>query len=259
MNAAEAVGRLRYERDLVSHLVGREFRLRYRRAILGWLWAIGQPLARLVVLTVVFTRFVPLGIPGYAEFLFTGLIAWMWFSAGVSSAATSVLDRRDLMFRPGLPRATVPLISVLSDGLDYLAALPVLALFLLAAGGIPATALFLPVVLIVQLLLVLGLGYLLCSANVYLRDVRLFVDIALLLGFYVTPIFYKAASVPSRYHWVLAVNPMARLVAAYRDVLVEGRLPEAGPFLALAVACGAICALGYAVFRRTSPCFVDEL
>jgi lipopolysaccharide transport system permease protein len=248
-----------YRWDVVLHLVGREFRLRYRRAFLGWAWAVGQPLARLVVLSLVFTKFLPLGIDNYPQFLFAGLISWMWFSSAVASATTSAIDRRNLLFRPSLPRSAVPVVSVLTDGLDFLAALPVLAVFLLVGDGIPVTALFLPVIVVVQLLLILGIGYALCAANVYFRDVRLFLDIALLLGFYLTPVFYDASSVPDRYRWIIQLNPMARLIAAYRDVLVEGRLPQPGPFFVLAVACAACFLAGYWIFRRTSPTFVDEL
>jgi lipopolysaccharide transport system permease protein len=257
--AVPGVDRLRYTRDLVGHLVAREFRLRYRRAFFGWLWALAQPLARLLILTMVFTKFLPLGIDDYSVFLFSGLIAWMWFAAGVASATTSAIDRRDLLFRPNLPRPAVPLVSVLTDGLDYVAALPVLAVFLLAGPGLHATVLFLPVVMLTQLMLTLGIGYLLCSANVHFRDVRLFVDVALLLGFYVTPVFYQGASVPDSYRWVIQVNPVARLVAAYRDVLVEGQLPTLAPFLLLVAGCAAVCVAGYLVYRAACPTFVDEL
>jgi len=248
-----------YRRDVALHLVGREFRLRYRRAFLGWAWAVGQPLARLVVLSLVFTKFLPLGIEDYPQFLFTGLIAWMWFASGVTSGTTSAIDRRNLLFRPNLPRPIIPLVSVMTDGLDFLAALPVLAVFLVVGGGIPATALFLPVVVAVQLLLMLGISYALCSANVFFRDVRLFLDIALLLGFYLTPVFYDASSIPDRYRWVVQINPVARLIAAYRDVLVEGTMPAAAPFLLLALACAVVFLGGYAIYRRTSPTFTDEL
>ncbi|HVE45838.1 MAG TPA: ABC transporter permease [Acidimicrobiales bacterium] len=251
--------RLRYGSDLVLHLVGREFRLRYRRALFGWLWAIGSPLARLLVFAFVFTKVLPLGIPNYPVFLFTGLIAWSWFQGGVASATSSAVDGRDLVFRPGLPRAAIPIVSVLTDGLDYLAALPVLALFLIIGDGISFTVLALPVVMLLQLLLMLGLGFALCAANVYLRDVRLVVDIVMLLGFYVTPIFYRPESVPEKYRLVLQLNPMARLIAAYRDILVAGRLPAAAPFLGLAAVCIATCVAGYLIYRRASPNFVDEL
>ena len=249
----------RYSWDLVTHLVGREFRLRYRRTIFGWLWAMGYPLARLLVFAFLFTRILPLGIENYAVFAFTGIIAWAWFSSGVASATSSVIDRQDLLVRPGLPRAAVPVVSVLTDGLDYLAALPVLAVFLLLEDGIPITAVLLPAILTVQLLFTLGLGFALCAANVYLRDVRLLVDVSLLLGFYLTPVFYDAQSVPERYRVVLYLNPVAHLLAAYRDILVAGRVPSLGSFLVLAMVGAAICGMGYLIYRSASPTFVDEL
>ena len=252
-------GQGRHTWDLVTHLVGREFRLRYRRALFGWLWAIGTPLARLVILTYVFTRVLDLNIPNYAEFVFTGLITWAWFSAGLSSATSSAIDRRDLLFRPGLSRAAVPIVSVLTDGLDLLAALPLLLGFLVMSGGIPATALALPVILAVQLMLTVGLGFALCAANVYFRDVRLFVDVATLLGWYITPIFYEPRSVPESFTFILDINPMAHLITAYRDILLYGRLPDFGSFALLTAACGAILGIGYLLYRAASPTFVDEL
>lgn len=251
----------RYGFDVVTHLVGREFRLRYRQALFGWIWAVATPVLRLVILAFVFTVIFRVGdqIENYEVLLFTAIIAWGWFSGGVSSATVSAVDSRDLIFRPGLPRAVVPVVSVLADGLDYLAALPVLAAFLLFADGIPWTAVALPAVMAVQLLLTLGLGFALCAANVYLRDVRLVVDVVLLLGFYVTPVFYLPEMVPERYRLVLDLNPMAHILEAHRGVLVYGRLPEAGPFLGLTLGCAAVFAAGYAVYRWASPAFADEL
>jgi homopolymeric O-antigen transport system permease protein len=251
--------RLRYSWDLVIHLVGREFRLRYRRAVLGWFWAIGSPLARLAILTYVFTRVLPLGIDNYPVFAFTGLIAWQWFAGGITSATTSAVDRRDLLFRPGLPRATVPIVSVLTDGLDYIAALPVLLIFLVVGDGIPLSALALPALLFVQFLLIVGLGFALCAANVYVRDVNLFVGLATLLGWYLTPVFYPASAVPENYRFVLELNPMAHLLAAYRAVLIEGHLPDSGSFLALTFTCSLVFIAGYLIYQRASPVFVDEL
>jgi lipopolysaccharide transport system permease protein len=251
--------RPRYSWDLVTHLVAREFRLRYRQALLGWLWAVASPLARLAVLTFLFTKVLPLGIDNYAVFAFTGLIAWQWFSSGLMSATTSAVDRRELLFRPGVPRSAVPIVSVLTDGLDYLAALPVLLVFILLSGGIPLTAVLLPLILALQGLLTLGLGFLLCSANVYFRDVHLFVNVATLLGWYLTPVFYEARAVPESFRWILTINPMAQLLGAYRAVLVQGRLPAEGPILLVAITCAALFVGGLIVYRRQSPLFVDEL
>lgn len=252
-------GRARYALELILHLVGREFRLRYRRALLGWTWAIAEPLARFAVLVFLFTHLLPLDIPNYPAFLFAGIIAWSWFASGVASATTSAVDRRELFLRPELPRTIVPIVSVLTDFLDYLAAFPVLVVFLLASGGIPPTAILLPALLVTQFLLMLGIGYLLCAANVFLRDVRLMVSVVLMAMFYMTPVFYSASSIPPRYRVMIDLNPMAYLLAAYRDVLIEGRMPDGGTMIVLAAACVAICGLGYVVYGRASATFLDEL
>ena len=253
------VARLRYSYDVVTHLVAREFRLRYRRALFGWLWAIVTPLLRFAILAFVFTKIIPLGVPHYPEFLFAGLIAWMWFAGGVMSATTSAVDRRDLMFRPGLPRAVVPIVSVLTDGIDYVAALPMLAVVLMVGQGMAWTALALPLLLLLQLLLTVGLGYMLCAAHVYFRDVGLFVGVALMLGFYATPVFYSADQIPAPYARIIMLNPMARLLGAYRDVLVFARMPSLTTWLVLIAICLGICVAGYAVYSKASPNFVDEL
>jgi lipopolysaccharide transport system permease protein len=257
--SAVSQSQVRHTLDVVAQLVLREVNLRYRRSALGWLWSLAQPVARFLVLTFVFTTVLPLDVPNYAVFLFSGLIGWMWFSAALSSATASALNRQDLLMRPGIPRMVIPVVSVLSDATDYLAALPVLAVILLFAGGIPITWLLLPVVLLPMLLLVLGLGYALCAANVYFRDVSILVGIATLLGFYVTPVFYSPDQVPADFRWVVELNPVSVLLELQRDVLVEGIVPPAAQILS-AYAVGLVAlAVGSAVYRRLSPTFVDEL
>jgi lipopolysaccharide transport system permease protein len=250
---------IRHAFDVVTHLVLREVHLRYRRSVLGWLWSIAQPVARFLVLAFVFTTVLPLDVPNYAVFLFSGLIGWLWFSAGVVSATSSAVDRRDLLMRPGIPRMIVPVISVLTDATDYVAALPVLAVILLFSGGIPVTWLLLPVVLLPMFMLILGLGYALCAGNVYVRDVKIVVGVATLLGFYVTPVFYTPEQIPERFRWLLDVNPVATLLSIQRDVLVEGVLPD-GLQLLSSYAVGTVALVaGGLIYHRASHTFVDEL
>jgi lipopolysaccharide transport system permease protein len=257
---ARQARRTRYAFDLVAHLVSREFQLRYRRALVGWTWSVAQPLARFAVFAYVFTEIIPVGnIPNYPAFLFVGIVAWQWFAAGVLSATNSVLARPDLLLRPGVPRAAAPVVSVLTDMLDFLAALPIIAVFLLFSGGISPSSLALPLVMAVQLLLILGIGMALCSANVFLRDVSLFVEVALLLGFYLTPTFYRRDSLPESVTFFYDLNPVAQLLGAYRDILIYKRLPGAGPLLVLALVAIAAFMGGYAIYRRASATFVDEL
>ena len=140
--------RLRYTWDVVTHLVWREFKLRYARSFVGWLWAIADPLSRLLILSFLFKRILVVYQPNYTVFLFVGIVTWAWYAA-VVSATGSAVDRRDLLFRPGVPRAAVPLVSVLTDFLDLLAALPVLAVFIAVGVGLHWTILAFPVVLFV--------------------------------------------------------------------------------------------------------------
>lgn len=249
----------RLRADLLLHLVSRDFQIRYRRSVIGGLWSVAQPLTRLVVLSFLFTRILPLGIEDYTAFLFIGLMGWLWFASGLVSACASPVDRRELILRPGVPRAIVPVVSVLGAGVDYLAALPVLLGYLLLTTGIPLTALLLPVLLGIQLVLMLGVSFALAAANVFVRDVRIVTEVALLLGFYVTPVFFSPEQVPDRFQLLLTLNPVAGLLEMQRDVLLRGVLPEATQLVASTLTAVVIAALGYSVYRRASPHFADEL
>lgn len=233
--------------------------VRYRRSLLGGLWAIAQPLARLFVLSFLFTRILPLGIENYTAVLFVGLTAWMWFAAGVVAGCASPVERRELILRPGLPRALVPVVAVLSTTIDYAAALPVLLLYLAVATGLGAPALLLPVVLLLQLALMLGLAFALAAANVYVRDTKILTEVALLLGFYVTPVFFTPEQVPAVFSPLITFNPMAGLIGMQRDLLIDGVLPSAAQMATSAVVCFGACVLGYLVYRRASTRFADEL
>lgn len=245
--------------DLVLHLVRREFQVRYRRSVLGGLWALAQPLARLAVLSFLFTRVLPLGIEDYTAFLFVGLTGWMWFSSGVLAGCASPVERRELILRPGLPRAVIPLVAVLSTGIDYLAALPVLLLFVAFTTGLSAHVLLLPLVLLLQLLLTLGLALALAAANVFVRDVRIVTEVVMLLGFYVTPVFFSPDQVPPQFSALVTLNPVAGLLEMQRDLLVRHVLPSAGEVISSAVVCAAAALAGYLLYRRASVDFADEL
>jgi lipopolysaccharide transport system permease protein len=142
---------------------------------------------------------------------------------------------------------------------DALIALPVVLAIVAINGDLAPSLLFLPVLAVIQLLLVCGLAWLASAASVYLRDVTQIVIVALLLLFYLTPVFYETARVPDKYEWVIRLNPLTPLLEGYRDVLVNGQLPPAGPIAAVAAASIAMAALGLVVFQRLRQGFVDEL
>lgn len=246
--------------ELLAHLSAREFRIRYSSALLGWVWAIAPPFARLAVLGVVFTSVLPVGGEDYIASLAIGLLAWTWFASGVASATRSAADRRELLVQPGVPRQVVPLVSVLTDAFDYVVALPVLLLLVVVvAGGLPLTALLLPLPLLLLGALIAGLGMMASVADVRLRDARLAVDLVLAVGFYATPVFYELDAVPASVRPVLALNPVAHLIEAQRALLLDGVLPPLRTTLVVTAVCLLVGAAGLVLHRRAAPTFLDSL
>jgi lipopolysaccharide transport system permease protein len=250
------LGRLR---ELVAHLAAREVASLHRFTLLGWTWPLVRQLAQLAVLVVVFSHVLHLGVPHYAPFVFSGLIAWNLFSAGVASGASSLLDRRHLVFQPRFPLIALPLVAVAVPLIDMLLVLPVLAVMVVASTGLHWSILFLPVLVVIQLTLMAGIAWLTAAATVYFRDVRHIVGVGVTMLFYFTPVFYDLARLPGHYRSLLRVNPLTTIVDGYHSVVLGGRLPAQGWLAAVTLFSVAVAAAGLAFFTRVNPGFVDEL
>lgn len=251
--------RVRHRADLLRELVARDLRLRYRRSVLGVAWSQLSPLVLLGVLTFVFRKVVPLDIPHYALFVYVGLLAWTWFSGALSGVTGAIVDNRDLVRRPGFPVALLPVSTSLTHVAYFTLAMPVVLIATQFERGLSVTLLALPLIALVQFLVVLGPGYLLASLEVEFRDVGHLIAVALIPMFYATPVFYSAAQVPARYRTVYGLNPVNRLITAYRDVVVDGRWPDPVPLLVLAVASTALVVVGRRVFERGAHRFAEQL
>ena len=244
--------------ELASELVLRELRLRYSGSVLGLGWSQVAALAQAGILIFVFGRVVRLGIPHYPAFVLVGMVPWLWFAAGIGSAASSVVSARDLVRRPGFPPAVLPLVAVGTALVNFLLTVPItLITVLLVTGHIPATAAVLPLLMIVQLLVMLGPAFLVAALNVFLRDTGHLVGILLGLYFYATPVFYE--HVPAGYHFVVTLNPMAHLLAAYRQTLLYGNLPSWSALATLAVGGALVTVACHRVFVRGERWFAEEL
>lgn len=250
------LGRLR---ELVAHLAAREVASLHRFTLLGWAWPLVRQLAQLGVLVVAFSRVLHLGVPHYAPFVFSGLIAWNWFSIGIANGSSALLDQRHLVFQPRFPVVSLPLVAVAVPFIDLLLALPVLVVMVVATTGLHWTILFLPVLVLIQLSLMAGVAWSTAAATVYFRDVRHIVGVGVTMLFYFTPVFYDLARLPERYRSLLRINPMTTIVDGYHSIVLGGRLPAAGWLAAVAVFSVVVAAAGLAFFNRLSPGFVDEL
>ena len=246
--------------ELTFYLAFREFRIRYQAALLGWLWAVAPTAARFVVLGAVFSALLNEG-PNYVTELAIGVLAWDLFSSGVANATASAVNRADLLTYPTLPRQVIPVVSVLTDLFDYLAAFPVLlCIVLIDTGQLPLTGLLVVPIIVLQCLLVLGLGMAASVADVRWRDARLAVQLVLSVGLFLTPVFYSVRALSDEFiRELVSANPMAMIITAQRELLVEGNIPSLGSMLILAVICLSVFALGWTVYGHRSATFLDHL
>lgn len=249
-----------YHWDLLWTLIVREIQLRYRRSVLGIVWSLINPLLSLLIFVFLFQGVLKMTVPHYAVYVFSGLLAWNWFSSSLSAATYVLFQSRDLIRKPLFPTESLILVSVSSNLVNYLLALPVLlGLILLTGVNLDAAILVFPVVLVGQFLFTAGLCFVVSILNVYFRDVEHFVAVILTVWFYLTPVFYRSSGIDAHYAWIFAINPMAQFVIAYRGVFLTHTFPDTGVILGMTLVTLACFAGGFHFFRRFKGLIVDEL
>ena len=246
-------------RHLTLHLAKRELDMTYRMTVLGWAWPLVRQLALLGVLVFIFSKVLELGIDNYATFVFTGLIVWSWFAAGITSATSSLVGQRHLLFQGRFPAAVLPVVALAVPLLDVLLALPVLLVLVAASQGLPWSIALVPPLILVQFVLMAGLAWLAAAASVFFRDVPNLVGVALLLLFYLTPVFYGLRNLPERFHRLLQLNPLTTIVEAYRAALLGDPAPGAGRLAAVVAFSVLAAVVGFVCFQRVQHRFVDYL
>jgi ABC-type polysaccharide/polyol phosphate export permease len=240
-----------YHFDLLRHLVWRTFGLRYKKSVLGVFWSLLSPLVQLLVLVFLFGRVIPLNIEAYPAFVFSALLPWVWFSSCLSSSGGLFIHNRDLVRRPNFAPSTLIIVNTLSNLVHYLIFLPILFI-LLALYGRPITLslLLFPLLLLIQGVLTAGLSLTVATLNAFYRDVEHLTGVALLLLFYLTPIFYQPWVVGKKYRMIYELNPIAILVQGYRGIFFYGITPEWGSLLVATSISMALLGLGWIIYRR---------
>ncbi|MEJ1156756.1 ABC transporter permease [Prosthecomicrobium sp. N25] len=246
-------------RELLYFLVWRDLKVRYRQTLLGVAWAVLQPLAGTAVFTLVFGRLV--GVPSegapYALFVLCGLVPWTFFARGLTNMTGSLVSSQDLVKRVYFPRLAIPLAAVGSCLVDLAVGLGLVLLAILATGHAPsAQVLLLPVVLVVLLAVLVGLGLILAAVNARYRDVGHLVPMGLQILLFLTPVVYPGSLLPASWRLVYGLNPMVGVVEGFRWCLLGTPLD---PALAIgSAAIGAVLlAAGLAVFARAEKTFAD--
>ena len=246
--------------ELIKNLAVKEFKLRYRNSVLGFFWSLLNPLAMMVILSLVFSVLVKSGIEHFPVFLLPALLVWRFFSIGTTMSLGSILGNVPLVTKVYFPRWFLVLSSNLANAigstLEFVVLLPLL-IFL----GMNLTYLvfLLPIILIFEFILIMGVSFLLASLNVYYRDINQIWDIILQAGFFLTPIIYSATLIPPRYSFYYLLNPVSRIMEAIRKILYYNTVPTPEDFLIPLLGGLLFCFIGLQVFRRLEPRFAEVI
>jgi lipopolysaccharide transport system permease protein len=247
-------------RELLRAWAGRILRTRYQQTVVGGLWIVIQPLATVAVFSVIFTYFVPVatgGIP-YPIFSYVALVPWTLLANSLSDMTEAIVGNMQLITKTYFPREILPVSSVLARLMDYIVSIGLLV-GMLIWYQVPvnfAVILLLPIVLIIQLALVIGIGLFLSASNVFYRDVRSVLVLGLQLWFYGSPIIYPISMVPENLRSIYFLNPMAGILTAYRDIVLNSVMP--GSYLLIStVEAFVFLVIGYWFFKHVEHQFAD--
>jgi len=250
----------RHALDVVTVLAQKDFKVRYRNSVLGFLWSLLNPLGYMVVLTLVFSFLLRVGIPNFAAWVLIGLLIWRFFSTGTAQGLQSIVSNPSLVSKVYVPRYLIVLANNLANllgaSMEFIALLPLL---IVLGVDLTVSALYLPVILVLEFLLVFGLSLSLSSLNVRYRDFYQLWDIALQLGFFLSPIVYDASFVPERFRLVYSLNPVTRLIESARSVFLSHRLPSLFESGVLAAGVAILIVVGLLIFRGLEAKFSEEM
>ncbi len=253
-------------RTLLFQLVRRDFKQRFVGSAAGWLWGLIHPLVLLLSWTFVFKICLRVPIPpgestdNYTMFLFCGFLPWMLFQETVQRSSTSLLEHSNLITKTVFPAEIVPVSIFLSSLLSHLMALGlVIAAAIVWLGYVSPMFLFLPVYMALIGLFAVGVGWIVSSLQVYIRDTAQVVVVVLTLWFWMTPIFITIEQVPPQFQFLMRVNPLAYMVRAYRDRLLSYRLPPIDELAIMGVYAVAAFVIGGLFFRHLKRGFADVL
>lgn len=263
-------------REILWGLVWREIKARYRYAILGFLWAIIEPVSLMLLLLFIFSFVFKQRIPSsgnadvpIASQILCGLIFWQYFSTSVSSATLSLVNHQNLVKKVFFPREVIPLSSTIYPVVNlFIGLLTLVLIHFILQKSLSFHILWVFIIFPILFMLSTGLGFIFSTGHIHFRDIGNMVNVGLTFGFYASPVFYpldwvqhacKNQSLPSWFYYLYILNPMAGILTNLREVILYGQAPHL-PFLIYSAVISTICFhIGIYIFRRQSATFSDYL
>src|SRR5690242_5296802 len=249
-------------RDLLYTLSVHRIKVRYKQSILGVSWAIIQPLAMVVILTVIFSLIVRMpseGVP-YALFAYVALLPWNYLSTSLTTSTNGLVSHAHLITKVYFPREILPLTYVVASLFDFLiASTVVIALLIYYRVPLTVNVLYVLPIMIILTLFITAAALVLSAVQVRFRDVGVAVPVALQVWMFASPVLYPLAAVPVRFRSIYQLNPMAGILEGLRRVVLQGAPPEMTALSISAVISVGLLMIAYAYFKRVEATMADVI
>lgn len=246
--------------ELIAFLTWRDLIVRYKQAVFGVAWAVIQPLAIMIIFTIIFGHVAKLpseGLP-YPVFAYAALLPWQLFSSSVQRSGTSLVANAPMITKIYFPRLSIPLAAVGAGIVDFSVSFLVFVGLMIVYHIAPAwTDLLLPAMVLFVVAVALAFGLWLSALNVLFRDVQYVIPLLLQVMMYLSPVVYPASMIPPAWQPLYWLNPMAGVIAAFRWALLGTAPPPLGLFTLSVGMTLVLLASGLVFFRRTERMFAD--
>jgi ABC-type polysaccharide/polyol phosphate export permease len=247
-------------RELLYRMTARDLLVRYKQSVMGFGWAVFMPLVNTALFSVIFTRVAPLStdVP-YPVFAYTGLLFWNFFASSLRFAVISLSSNAVLVTKIYFPREIFPFSAILVCLVDLAVGSTVLIAMMIYYRMAPsATILYVPLLLLIQVMFTAGIGLLIAMANLFLRDVKYLFEIVLTVWMFATSVVYPIEGIGGRLGMVLKLNPMTPIIDGYRAAILRGHPPDL-PATSIAAALAFVTlAIGWLVFHRAEYRFAEN-
>lgn len=246
-------------KELFFELFKTFLKLRHVGSVLGMIWTLLNPAIYIATYYFVFTYFIKMRLDNYHLFLIPGFLAWNFSINALVSSSESIIQSKHLITKIAFPNEILILVNIAVCFVDFIVSIIIYLLVIFFTGALhfSLNLLLLPAIILLQLLLTIGLGFVVATTSVYFRDVPKLVQLAGTILFFFTPIFYPLASVPTAYQWIIKLNPMTHIIGFYHDILYYNRIPDSVSALITVITFSAICLLGFIVFNNFKHKFAE--
>jgi len=251
---------------LMSQLISRDFKVKYKRSVLGVLWSILQPILMMTVMAIVFSQMFKFKVEGinYLVYLMTGIIMFNYFSDATNNAMVSVVYNFGLINKVYIPKYIFPIAKCLFSGINFvLTLIPWFAIILLSYFGLGEYTchlniwyILIPYIFVCLFLFSLGIGMILSCVSVFLRDMFYIYSIILTIWNYLTPVFYSIEILPEKLQSIFKLNPLYLYITGVRSIVLAGERPSLIQLGSMALVSVITLLIGLVVFRKKQDKFI---